>query len=151
MIKRNKLKELDIKGYITFPNITSFTDEISSRHAEFGNVLIKVKRETICKRYNCIKIHYTLNWFKTHPEIYKWVTWETLNERINRIKDKIKEYGHYESETNLNKAFEKMLYYKDYVRENEIIVKSKNSKSIKIYDNEIIKTKRYSNDFLPTW
>ena len=154
MIKKRKLKELDTKGYITFDSITSFTDEVSSRHSEFGNVLLKVKKTPICKRYSCTKIQYTLNWFKKHPKVYKWMTWNTLQSAINFINQHITEYGHYSNEKSLTKAFEKMLYNKDYMRESEIIVESKNSKPVKIYDKEIVKQREYSNDFIQgglTW
>ena len=151
MVKRNKLDELKRKGYITFDSITSFTDELSSRHAEFGTVLLTVRKPSICKRYNCTKIHYTLDWFKKHPNVYEWMTWKPLSKDINFIKLNFEKYGHYEHEKNLNKAFEKMLYHKDYIRESEIVVENKTSKPIKIYNNEIVKTKEYSNDFIPTW
>ena len=147
MVKKSKLNELKRKGFLTFNHITSFTDELSSRHAEFGTVLLKVKKAPICGRYNCVKVHYTLDWFKKHPDLYEWVTWESLIDDIKFIKATIKKYGHYENEIKLSKAFEKMLYYKDYVRENEIVAKSKNSKPIKIYANEISNIKEYEQDF----
>jgi len=150
IVKKGKLNELYRTGKLTLGKIASFTDNVSHKHADFGTVLLKVKKSSICKKYECLKIQYTLSWFERYPDIFKYVTWEDFDDTIRFIENSIKTYGDYEGKKTLSEAFKRYLYYKRYVLEAEIVVRSKRL-LITINKNDIVNVKEYTDDFLPTW
>ena len=145
-----KLIQLRKNGFVTFSSPTSFTDEVSHKHAEFGAVELIVDRDKINKRYECIKVHYSLYWFKKHPDLFHYITWESLDDEIKRIKFSIATRGNYDGEIDINKAFERMLRQKRYMLESEVIVLSRNGEPVIIYQDDVVNTRKYKEDYLMT-
>ena len=78
-------------GEIDLGKGASFAHKVTSNHREFGDCVLTVDRDKLCKRYKCVDIEYTIDFLKAHPEFYGILASKNYRDLMNQMKEKFYE------------------------------------------------------------
>ena len=138
VLSRDPTEDLNKHGYIEIDGTVSFTSAPISSHGEFGEYVIGVDRESVCRNFKCIDVMYEFSWMEEHPDVLLRVTGQTMDDWMEWAKENYDMMYGYKGKNPTHSELASLIWdeiYTLYAWEEEVVVEGH---PILIYQSDIM-------------